>query len=288
MRFVMRFVMGVRANRLHAIALAGAVTALTPAALAQSLPSASTAEAVPVDGVPPSIAAIDKASAATSVPSAPEAGTPLALRPSKPLELAHEPPPSSLGWKLVAFAALLGGAAWYARKKLWVKPSEDGQLTIVRRATIGFRTELLVVNVEGQRLLLGVTPNSIQSLAVLDADEPSPAIAERPAVAPSFGDRFAAMLDAAENQSAPTARRAESASSPVAAAALGAYVASAPAEKPAPRARRARGGHGASAANATTTPANPPAPVPAADEEPEVGSQARGLLALQPRSARSR
>jgi flagellar protein FliO/FliZ len=269
--------MRIRANALHAIALAGAVMALTPAARAQSLPAAPAA--APVDMVPPSIAA---PAADTSLPDAPaaETGTPLALRPNKPLELAHEPPPSSMGWKLVALAAILGGAAFYARKKMWVKPTEDGQLTIVRRATVGFRSELLVVNVEGQRLLLGVTPNSIQSLAVLDADESSPALLDRPAPPQSLGDRFTAMLNAAENQSAnqganQSASRVQSAGMPAVAASTVADAA----EKPAPRA--ARKPRATNAGSAAKSPASPPEPDRSADEEPDVGSQARGLLALR-------
>ncbi|HSY20919.1 MAG TPA: flagellar biosynthetic protein FliO [Polyangiaceae bacterium] len=264
--------MRIRANALHAIALAGTVIALTPAARAESRPAATAA--APVDMVPPSIAA---PAADTSLPEAPavETGTPLALRPNKPLELAHEPPPSSMGWKLVALAAILGGAVFYARKKMWVKPTEDGQLTIVRRATVGFRSELLVVNVEGQRLLLGVTPNSIQSLAVLDADESSPALLDRPAPPQSFGDRFTAMLNAAENQSAnPNASRVPSAGMPAIAASTGGIAA----EKPASRARKPRA---TSVASAAKSPASPPEPDRSADEEPDVGSQARGLLALR-------
>jgi hypothetical protein len=57
--------------------------------------------------------------------------------------------------------------------------------------------------------------------------------------------------------------------------AIAAYAAVAPAEKPAPRARKPR------AASAAKTPANPPEPTRSADEEPDVASQARGLLAIR-------
>ena len=40
-------------------------------------------------------------------------------------------------------------------------------LTIVSRTSIGVRSELLIVNVDGQRLLIGVTAGSIQRLATL-------------------------------------------------------------------------------------------------------------------------
>jgi flagellar biogenesis protein FliO len=131
---------------------------------------------------------------------APAASTPLALRPGKPLALAPEPPHSSLGWKVLACLAILGGAAFYMRKRLKPRQLDDGQLTIVRRAPIGIRSELLVVQVEGQRLLIGVTPHAIQSLAVLDSDdEAASRVAE--ALAPTgsvVGERFTAMLQAAD------------------------------------------------------------------------------------------
>jgi flagellar biogenesis protein FliO len=139
-------------------------------------------------------------------PAPADPATPLALRPTKRLELAQEPPHSGVGWKIVAVIAILGGAAFALRKRIQPKRPEDGQLTIVRRAAIGFRSELLIVNVEGQRLLIGVTPHSIQSLAVLDTDEVAvpTAVAGLEAATPqppaSVGERFAAMLSAADGR----------------------------------------------------------------------------------------
>jgi flagellar biogenesis protein FliO len=126
--------------------------------------------------------------------------TPLALRPSKALQLSQEPQGPGLGWKVVSIVAILGGAAFYLRKRAAPKRLDDTGLTIVRRAAIGLRSELLVVNVEGQRLLLGVTPHSIQNLAILDGDVAAPAVPmEMPEEASSaLGDRFAAMLKAAD------------------------------------------------------------------------------------------
>ncbi len=144
----------------------------------------------------------------TAESAGPPAATPLALRP-KPLELAHDPPQSGLGWKVVALMALLGGGAYYLRKRARPARVDDGRLVIVRRTSIGLRSELLVVNVEGQRLLLGVTPHSIQSLAVLDGDEAAAMAPSDAALAEgsSVGERFAAMLQAADSR--PQAGRAD-------------------------------------------------------------------------------
>jgi flagellar protein FliO/FliZ len=166
---------GRAARGVGAIALALAATILTPAAHAQA----------------------DAPPATSSQPA--EGATPLALRPAKPLVLAEEPPHAGWGWKLAAVIAVAGGAAFAMRKRGRSNGLEGGQLTIVRRAAIGIRSELLIVNVEGQRLLIGVTPHSIQSLAILDGEaampQPSPAEREEPASLPAgVGERFAAML----------------------------------------------------------------------------------------------
>jgi flagellar protein FliO/FliZ len=140
------------------------------------------------------------APAAADPPAAPapsDVGTPLSLRPSKVLELAKEPERTSTGWKLAAVLALAGGAAFYWRKRGRMASAPAGELTIVRRASVGMRSELLVVNVEGQRLLIGVTPQSIQSLAILDHDEPA---AESAPADLTVGARVDALLGAAEDR----------------------------------------------------------------------------------------
>jgi flagellar protein FliO/FliZ len=171
-----------------AIPVAIAATAWTGEAFALAEPAPSAA---PVDAPPPLIAAPPAASAA-----------PLVVRPA-PIVLAPDTPESGIGWKIVAFLALVGGGAYYLRKRM--RPAgvaDDGRLTIVRRTSIGIRSELLVVNVEGQRLLIGVTPNSIQSLAILDGDEPAPlartAIEDEASGSSNVGERFAAILQAAD------------------------------------------------------------------------------------------
>ena len=141
-----------------------------------------------------------------------EGATPLALRPTKPLELAPQPHQESIGWKVAAVVALLGGAAVFWHKRGKTKAIDPGQLTIVRRTSVGLRSELLVVNVEGQRLLIGVTPQSIQSLAILDADETL--AAEAPSVATSVSARVDAVLDAAQ-QARPVRSRGASRVSPL-------------------------------------------------------------------------
>lgn len=143
-----------------------------------------------------------KADSAESAPPPPsEHATPLTLRSSKPLELAQEPAHLSTGWKIVALLALVGGTLVYLRRRAPRRGDATGDLLIVRRAAVGIRSELLVVNVEGQRLLIGVTPHTIQSLAILDSEEPASNGVS--ATAPTMlGERFAAMLDSARRNDA--------------------------------------------------------------------------------------
>jgi flagellar protein FliO/FliZ len=180
----------VSAKRL-AIAMALVATTLTAAAAAETLegaqgPQGSTSGAPAV------------APASTS--------TPLSLRPGRAIELAPEPQRGTTAWKVAFVLALVGGAALYLRRRAVPLELRRPELTIVRRAALGLRSEIVVVNVEGQRLLLGVTPHSIQSLAILDADEPDVQVAPVAARGGStLGDRFAAMLDTAARGTAASA-----------------------------------------------------------------------------------
>jgi len=105
-----------------------------------------------------------------------QAGTPLTLRPTKPLSLEPQRPAEGAGWKIAAF--LVAGAAVFCGVKHRARtraPRPDSGPRVVGRTTIGIRSELLLVEIDGQRLLLGVTPTAIQSLYL-----PAPAPDERP------------------------------------------------------------------------------------------------------------
>jgi flagellar protein FliO/FliZ len=219
-----------------AIGVALAATVLTPRARAQQDPPRDTVSA-------PTVAASERR-------RDDEVATPLALRPTKPLELAQEPARAGGAWKIVAVFVILGGAAFYLRKRIQPRRIEEGQLTIVRRTTVGLRSELLIVNVEGQRLLIGVTPHSIQSLAVLDGIE-----ADAP--------EFVAASERRRNEDAASERRRGDDEALAQERPVGERFAAVlkSAETPRPEANRPK--------------------LPAASEEPYVAGQARGLLGLR-------
>lgn len=112
----------------------------------------------------------------------PQRATPLSVRPSRPIELAPEPPRTRYGAVFVILALALGGGLfWYRRKAGPRVTAPRRTITVSARKALGMRSELLVVEIDGHGLLLGVTPGAIQRLAVLpslEAEEPAPAEAE--------------------------------------------------------------------------------------------------------------
>lgn len=173
------------------IALSLAVTAVTPAFAEEAANAAHE-----IVG-PPNVAAEQAAPEATEpapAPAAPESA-PLNLRPSPTLEV--KPPSTGLGigYKLAAVAAVFGGALLLFRRKQNVTFNVGASIKprVVGRTSIGTRTEVVVIEVEGQRLVLGVTPSNVTTLSVL-TEEPRLAPAEieepraesfvRPAIVP--------------------------------------------------------------------------------------------------------
>jgi flagellar biogenesis protein FliO len=114
--------------------------------------------------------------------------TSLGLRPTKSLDLAQESPSSGFGWKLGAVILFGAVGVWVWRKKAPTASVVDvPSLRILKRSSIGVRSELLVIEMDGQRLLLGVTPSSIQNLYIAPLPEddtpvalPAPVEVQRP------------------------------------------------------------------------------------------------------------
>jgi flagellar protein FliO/FliZ len=140
--------------------------------------------------------------ALSSSPASQQSTTPLALRPSQPtvaLRLSDESSNSSLGWKLVALMLVIGAVVYGLRRRTAPRPTST-DLVIARRASLGLRSELIVVNVDGQRLLLGVTPHSIHTLAVLDSADESPSPVSAATAEPFARESpLEAMLDSTED-----------------------------------------------------------------------------------------
>jgi len=67
---------------------------------------------------------------------------------------------------LAVVLALLGGLAWILRKSLLLKKGGSG-LGVESALALGERRSLVVVSVEGRRLLLGLAPNSVSLVTEL-------------------------------------------------------------------------------------------------------------------------
>ncbi len=110
-----------------------------------------------------------------------ETERPLVIRrtPEKPLELSAQTPSDSIWIKLGVCGLIVAGGAYLFRKRgLFKAPVRTHTMTIVARTAIGVRSELLLVEVDGQKLLLGVTPGSISRLAVMPGNGDAPALLE--------------------------------------------------------------------------------------------------------------
>lgn len=149
---------------------------------------------------PPAVTASAATTAATSTPAASptpaatpapaeqaphaeapvESKTPLAARPTKPLTLAPEPASTPWGYKVLAgFGVAAAAALWIRNKRrMTTKTTKRSRIDVLARQSVGVRSELLVVEVDGTRLFLGMTPNSIQTLSALTADEAVDAVGE--------------------------------------------------------------------------------------------------------------
>lgn len=135
-------------------------------------------------------AAADPTPDAPAPPAATAVSTPLPVRPSVPLTLEPAPASPSLGWKLFALVAAAGGGAWIWKKRGGRSIDKRiPELRILGRTVAGPRCELLLVEIEGQRLLLGVTPQSVQNLYIIADPATEDAAVEAKAVSPAQARR---------------------------------------------------------------------------------------------------
>jgi flagellar protein FliO/FliZ len=128
--------------------------------------------------------------------------TPLQLRHDSPSVSSPSDAPIGAGWKLGGLAAVVAGVAVWMRRRRAAQPSKAvSEVRVVARTAISGRSELLVVDVGGQHVLLGVTPTSIRHLVDLELDRAEPVEQPRVIEAPPANDvrtRFDALIDRAQ------------------------------------------------------------------------------------------
>ncbi|MEM9691587.1 MAG: flagellar biosynthetic protein FliO [Myxococcota bacterium] len=155
------------------------MTAIAVAASVGALTVVSPATAQLLDP-PPTLDTPSPAPAAEPQPT----NTRLNLRPPPegPLGIASGSATSGGSewwWKVLAVLGVGGaGALLILRRKQRAGREEPKrpEVEIISRTTLGARNELCVVSVDGQRLLLGVSPQGVQRLAALDEAAPAEAM----------------------------------------------------------------------------------------------------------------
>ena len=93
---------------------------------------------------------------------------------------------------LVAVLVLVLVLAWALRMVMQVRPAAHGQMRIVGGLSMGPRERVVLVDVGGTQLVLGVAPGRIQTLHVLDepvAEAPRQGLGQSP-----FAQQLAAVL----------------------------------------------------------------------------------------------
>ncbi len=114
----------------------------------------------------------------------PDAATPLQMRPSPRWSLEPGSTHSSNGlWRALGIALAAGCvvALWMVRTKRVAQPS-DSRLTVLRRVPVGVRSEIVLIELEGQHILLGVTPSGIRNLHVVADPVADPPVDDAPTV----------------------------------------------------------------------------------------------------------
>lgn len=74
----------------------------------------------------------------------------------------------------VIVLALLGGTLWLLRKGLSRQNKTDAAMRVESSLSLGERRSLVVVRVEGRRLLMGVAPGQVRLVTELGAAPASP------------------------------------------------------------------------------------------------------------------
>lgn len=74
----------------------------------------------------------------------------------------------SLGLGLLAVIAIIYGCAWLIRRMSGMTGMNNSAIRVVSVMAIGARERIALVEVGGQQILLGITPNNIRTLQVFE------------------------------------------------------------------------------------------------------------------------
>ena len=97
---------------------------------------------------------------------------------------------------LGAVLALILALAWLARRMGVARPRAGSHLKLIGERAVGARERVVIVEVAGQWLVLGVAPGQVRTLASMARPE----VAEDTPVQPAVATGFAALLERARGK----------------------------------------------------------------------------------------
>ena len=74
---------------------------------------------------------------------------------------------------LAIVLALIAAVAWLTRRMHTFRPQGSGHIRVIEGLSVGAREKLLLVQVDGRRVLLGMCPGRIEALHAFSSDESS-------------------------------------------------------------------------------------------------------------------
>ncbi|BES71966.1 hypothetical protein RE428_29840 [Marinobacter nanhaiticus D15-8W] len=96
----------------------------------------------------------------------------------------------SLGAGLVAVIALIFGCAWLVKRMNGLTGINSQAMRIVSVLSVGARERIVLVDVGGTQILVGITPSAIRTLHVFD----EPVVTESGRIEGDFAKRLQAMI----------------------------------------------------------------------------------------------
>lgn len=96
----------------------------------------------------------------------------------------------SLGAGLVVVIALIFGCAWLVRRMNGLTGMNNQAMRIVSVLSVGARERIVLIDVGGTQILVGITPSAIRTLHVFD----EPVVTESGRVEGDFAKRLQAMI----------------------------------------------------------------------------------------------
>jgi len=105
----------------------------------------------------------------------------------------------SIGAMLVVIGGLLAVNAWFTKRRtgLFANRDRNKRIVVLERTAIDHRRSLVLVEADGQRILLGLAPDRMETVAVLSgkADERVPDVEVSGKSNPSFSESLENMLE---------------------------------------------------------------------------------------------